>query len=359
MSIIVTRNGRDAEKLEEEGFEYEDKMQEYIDNNPLVIPLHDIKENLKLLIITREFPVYSGSIDHLAVDNEGNIYVIETKLFKNQDKRKIIGQVLDYGSSIWNENSLDSEWFREKIESFCEKNSKKTFKEKVMESFELSEEEFEGYQQTLKNNLVNGNFRFVVLMDKLDENLKNLIRFINKKSDFAIYVVELEYYKHKDFEIVIPKLFGSEIEKDANVSSPRTRKKWDEQSFFEDAKNKLNDKQLEAVRKLYDFSKDNSNEIFFGTGLTIGSFNPKFFKISVRSLYTIYSDGKLSINVGWLNDNEKTIEQRNNFLKELEKIKELGIPENSQERSSVIIPIVKWYMVADEFIKNVQNLIIK
>lgn len=30
---------------------------------------------------------------------------------------------------------------------------------------------------------------------------------------FTVYVVELEYYKHNEFEILIPKLFGTELKR--------------------------------------------------------------------------------------------------------------------------------------------------
>jgi hypothetical protein len=52
-------------------------------------------------------------------------------------------------------------------------------------------------------------------MDSMDERLKDLITYINQKSQFDIYGVELEYYKHDEYEIVIPKMYGVEVKKDA------------------------------------------------------------------------------------------------------------------------------------------------
>jgi hypothetical protein len=56
---------------------------------------------LRLLILAREFPTVSGPIDALGIDQDGNIYVIETKLAKNPDKRYVLAQVLDYGAALW------------------------------------------------------------------------------------------------------------------------------------------------------------------------------------------------------------------------------------------------------------------
>ena len=58
-----------------------------------------------------------------------------------------------------------------------------------------------------------GNFKFVVLMDHLPLQLKELIVFLNNNSEFTIYAVELEFYKHQNFEILIPKLYGAEIKR--------------------------------------------------------------------------------------------------------------------------------------------------
>jgi hypothetical protein len=68
-------------------------------------------------------------------------------------------------------------------------------------------------------------------MDSLDERLKDLILYINQNSKFDIYAVDFEYYKHDQFEIVIPKLYGTEVKKMvANKSVIRRR--WNEAGFF-------------------------------------------------------------------------------------------------------------------------------
>jgi hypothetical protein len=56
MSIIVSKNGRGAVKLSKTPFGLEDNLQQYIHNNPESIPLYDIKEDVQLLILAREFP---------------------------------------------------------------------------------------------------------------------------------------------------------------------------------------------------------------------------------------------------------------------------------------------------------------
>jgi hypothetical protein len=101
MAIIISKNGKDAKRIDQSRFEKEAHLQKYIYDNPETIPLYDIKEDIKLLILAREFPTESGPIDAIGIDKDGEIYLVETKLYKNPDKRLVVAQVLDYGASLW------------------------------------------------------------------------------------------------------------------------------------------------------------------------------------------------------------------------------------------------------------------
>jgi len=110
MAIIISKNGKDAKKINKSIIDKEDYLQKYIYDNPETVPLYEINENLRICILAREVPTNSGAIDALGIDQDGNIYIIETKLYKNPDKRLVVAQVLDYGASLWN-NTNDFEGF--------------------------------------------------------------------------------------------------------------------------------------------------------------------------------------------------------------------------------------------------------
>ena len=304
MAIIITKEGKNAQKIEQSRFEQEDHLQRYIYDNPESIPLYEINEDIRLLILAREFGTESGPIDAIGVDSDGNIYIVETKLYKNPDKRLVVAQALDYGASLWrNGNNLPE--FIETINKSIQKYFKISVTEKLKEFFGFEDAEIEAFWNNVKVNLNDGNFKFVVLMDKLHKRLKDLIVFINQNSQFDIYAVELEYYKHDTFEIIIPKLFGAEVKKDIAVKSSSTggaRKSWTEEDFWNDAKSRLSGEELSTINKLYEFAKGTADEITLGTGNASGSLNPKYDKICHRSFYTIFSDGRVALNIGYLND---------------------------------------------------------
>lgn len=308
---------------------------------------------MELLIVAREFGTSGGPSDAVGTDKNGEIYIIETKLFTNTDRRHVVAQVLDYGASLW--NNMDSNEFWRKLDDYTRDKHQTSLKERLQSKFKIDEDKAQYTEEQLKKNLAEGNFKFVVLLDKIESRLKDLIYFINRNSKFTIYPVEFEYYKFEDYQIIIPKIYGTEIKKSMNLKSSENRRQWDEKSFFEDAKSKLEDKHLQSIRKLYEFSKDTFDEISFGTGSEKGSFNPKNFKISQRSPYTVYSDGILTLNFGRLHDTEDAKKYRDEFKDKITKINGFDIPGNYREIISKFT-IDKWHPVVDSLMSVIKTL---
>jgi len=63
MSIIVTKSGQKARRIEPGEIPQETYLQEYIVTNPEALPLSDLRDDLTFLIVAREFPTESGPID--------------------------------------------------------------------------------------------------------------------------------------------------------------------------------------------------------------------------------------------------------------------------------------------------------
>lgn len=216
MPIIVSQNGKNASKLDPISFGLEDKLQQYIYDNPESIPLYDIRDDIQLLILAREFSTNSGPIDAVGIDHEGQLYLVETKLYKNPDKRTVVAQVLDYGASLWRTlNDFDD--FLLQLNNHVQKKFGVSATDKIQEYFTLSDSQLQSVLEQMKINLDEGNFKFVVLMDSIEDRLKDLIVYMNQNSKFDIYGVELEYYQHESFEILIPKLYGAQVKKDVST----------------------------------------------------------------------------------------------------------------------------------------------
>lgn len=354
MSLIVSKSGKDAKKIERTSFESEDELQRYIHENPDSIPLYELKDDVRLLIAAREFPTESGPIDAVGVDRDGDLYLVETKLYRNTDKRHVIAQVLDYGASLWR-HYAGFDHFMAALDEQARAKSGMSFTETVQEFFKIDADGAASLKDALRLNLEEGSYRFVVLMDRLHSQLKDLILFLNQYSKFDVFAVEIEYYKFENYEIIIPKLFGAEVKKDVAVaSSTGTRRRWDEATFFEDALSKLSEQQLALVRKVYDFTRQSADKIEWGTGKGHGSFNAKFARVSNKSLYSVYSDGWLDLNHGWLTDLPQSERCRRHFIEQLEKIPGLSVPVDSFRPR---VPISTWGPVVERFLAAVEKTV--
>jgi hypothetical protein len=145
--------------------------------------------------------------------------VIETKLYANADKRRVVAQVLDYGASLW-KHFADFAAFIRLLDLHAHSRWGIGFQQKVIEYFALDGVSAEELVNHMADNLRAGNLKFMVLMDSMDERLKELITYINLNSQFDIYGVELELYEYEDYKIVLPRLYGAEANKPPKAQRP-------------------------------------------------------------------------------------------------------------------------------------------
>jgi hypothetical protein len=337
MAIIISKNGKDAKRIEKSEFEQEDYLQHYIYENPESIPLYDIREDTRLLVLCREFPTNSGPTDALGIDSEGNIYLVETKLYKNPDKRLVVAQVLDYGASLWKSNNFGN--FISRIDQSLHKKSNPGLNQKIKEFFNLEDEEVDRILENVASNLSRGNFKFVVLMDKLHQQLKDLIIYLNQNSEFDIYAVELEYYKYESHEIIIPKIYGAEVKKDIQ-SATLKKKNWTWESFSQKLRDDFGDSAESAAKSILDFAEQKGIEIYWTTSQR-GSFILGFASIDKMFYpFAIQGNGMIGWNAPHQGDMApppfNKPEKRKEILERIKAIKESRVDLNKVNGTSTL-----------------------
>ena len=352
MTIIVSKNGSNAKIVKPTGFDEERSLQEYIHENPESIPIHELRDDKKLLILKREFPTNSGPIDALAIDKEGEIYIIETKLYKNPDKRTVIAQALDYGAALW-AHQIDLSTFLGIVEKEIQGKFGLSFEEKVKEFFELQDETIDVLKSSIQNNLKDGRLKFIILMDSIDSRLKDLIVYVNQNSKFDIYGVQFKFYQVDNYEIVIPKLFGAEVKKDL---SPRPAKIiWDENLFFKDLVANVGEKKSNIARAILDWYMSKGVNIKWGTGAKIGTFYPTL-EIDGKQIHPfgVLSNGKIEIVFqGYPLDHEA----KSQLIKDINSIGEISIPEKAADTwSSFPLSYLEDEPVLERFIRTFEKL---
>ena len=353
MSLIISQGGKNAKKIDKARFDKEDYLQQYIHDNPEAIPVYEIAEDKRLFVVARELATESGPIDALAVDKDGDIYVVETKLYKNPDKRTVVAQALDYGASLW-KHAGDFSEFLNTLDQEVKSKFNCSFAEKAKDFFNLTDDQLNTQLDSMRRNLNEGNLKFVILMDSMEERLKDLIIYVNQNSQFDIYAVELEYYKFNEYEIMIPKIFGVEVKKNIGSTSTAKRFKWDETKFLDFAKQNLKQESYGQVIKLFNFAKEKASSINYGTG-AYPAFSAIFSEISDKSLFTLTLDSvtRLSLNFEWAFRNNESAGKAFN-----DKLNKIGIKmpkDYLQLRPG--LDIKQWHDKTDSIISIIRELI--
>jgi len=341
MSIIISKQGQNARRLQRASIQQEEYLQAYIHKNPDVLPLDELKDNLRLLILAREFNTASGPIDALGVDADGEIYVIEAKLNKNADRRRIIAQALDYGAALWASS-----------ETLIQQLNGSEWRTRLTEFLGGDEAVTATHLAAVQQNAAMGRFWFVVLMDRLDDRLRDLISFVNANSRFKILGVELNLYQDGDLEILIPTLYGAEIAKEAATNlrtsgSPRVQ--GSRESFLIGA-GKLGENSAKKLEGLLDWCTEYWRVVFHPTsfGLVVES-------DSAKPIFWVYhTDGKIELNFKSLVD-----EGQKPFVERFARVlSESGlVPQANVSMKFPRIPISLWGDREQEFKESVKHSI--
>jgi len=250
------------EHLNHTGYSGETHLRDILYEDPDILPIEDISfsstklSRIKLMLKEVGLPG-SGSTDLVGIDKSGNIFIIETKLATNPEaKRAVIGQILEYAAFL---HGRELDW----LDAIVRKERNGVG---IMEHFEKEPDwDKEEFEQNLRDSLQEGSFILFIVVDEMNPDLKRTINYMNDVLGVRIYALELRYFKDKSgMEILVPNVYGGE-------KRPQPPRIWDEKSFFEEARNIVDEETQRTLRKLYDLSK-RLGSVDFGSGRTIPTF---------------------------------------------------------------------------------------
>jgi hypothetical protein len=138
---------------------------------------------LDLLILGQEIhTAFGGFIDILAIDNQGNLVIIELK--RNKTPRDIIAQCLDYGTWVKDlnyENILDL--FKSYMKLDLEKEFEKFFEE------ELPKE-------------INKNYQIIIVAESLDDSTERIVNHLNNDYGVNINAIFFNIFENNKEEFI-------------------------------------------------------------------------------------------------------------------------------------------------------------
>ncbi|MFE5873614.1 hypothetical protein ACFQ6H_00050 [Rhodococcus sp. NPDC056506] len=172
-------------------YDNEDHLQRIIASDPHYVP--GVPEGS---LTVRELSTTAGPADVCIISPDGAITIVECKLASNSERRRmVIGQVLDYASAIWVDGakSFREQWNRQ------QGGDLNRLGETALEQ--------------LDTNITEGRIDLCLAVDRIDNDLKRLVEFLNRitRDEVAVTALQLTYARHGDIEFLMPSTYGGEI----------------------------------------------------------------------------------------------------------------------------------------------------
>ena len=191
----------------------EKDLQDIIFGHPECIPISDLDESYNPLIpVCKELSTNAGPLDIFMITPNGDLVVIETKLWANpESRRKVVAQILDYAKEM-------SKWSYSDLQREVNRNLKTKGNHlydivlNTSHDATLNETDF---VDAVSRNLRNGKFMLIIAGDGIREGAKNLTEFINQAGNlnFSLSMIELPIFETPNGEtLILPRTVVKTIE---------------------------------------------------------------------------------------------------------------------------------------------------
>ncbi len=185
-----------------------------------------------ILLIGRQIQTdYGKFIDMLAIDQDGNLLIIELK--KNRTPREVVSQAIDYASWVQNLS------YDQILNIYEEKNDAP-----------LEEAFADKFDNSLPDNL-NDNHQIMIVSAQLDSETERIINYLSNNFDVPINAVFFRYFEDGELQYITRSwLLDPNIvdEKSSNPKVKNKREKWNKQDFVVNFEEKDSRNWADAVK---------------------------------------------------------------------------------------------------------------
>lgn len=183
----------------------EDQLQTLIFDHPELLPVSAVEPYFNGIIpVCRELPTPAGPLDNLYVTPQGNLILVECKLWRNPEaRRKVIAQIMDYAKEIamWGYQDLMDAINRANKTDHA--NPLYSLAEKHPETPAESQ-----FVEQVSRNLRLGRHMLLIVGDGIQEGAEKLAEFLqqNMALQFTLALVQMGIYRFPERQghIVIP-----------------------------------------------------------------------------------------------------------------------------------------------------------
>lgn len=270
----------------------EAELQALIVDSPQLVTGED-----SVAVVLRELALpAAGSLDVLIVHRNGDLTLVEAKLNRNAEiRRAVVGQLLGYAGGLWRLGY-------ERLDDAVRRQHNTSLAELAQAAADDDPFEADEFRSTVTRNLDDGAFRLVFAVDEITEDLKRAVEYLNAHTvdGTTAVVMELDYSKVGDVEILIPRSYGEEAAQRKRVS--RARNRWTEADLFKTLEADASAEEVAAARELYDWASSRVHRLWWGEGqspsVTLVFDTPEGL-IQPCAIYTGWTNG-VAVNFEWM-----------------------------------------------------------
>ncbi len=270
--IYLMRDDGELVEMNERGYATEALLQEYLARHPNLLAGDQIDSSAprRWLLVSQEMALASEedgsgrwSVDHLFLDQDAVPTIVEVKRSTDtRIRREVVGQMLDYaanGVGYWSVDKLRAQ-FEANLES----------EQDISDLLEDPDADPEEFWRKVKTNLQAGKVRLIFVSDKIPDELRRIVEFLNEQMDPAeVLAVEIKQYVSQDSNLktLVPRIIGQTVEarqKKSGTAGESSDKKRAYQTFFQ--------KLIDELREHHDFTRARAGQLqnwyYFASGFT-------------------------------------------------------------------------------------------
>lgn len=183
-------------------FPTEEELHRAVAEHPEVLPADELGLG-PLVGLASELDLGSGPMDLFAVDPNGRAVIVEFKRgTENPDVRKVVAQLLDYGSALWRKSY-------DELEEACLKTGRlkgeglAAHVAQRLEAIAAEPLDEDAFRTGLSSSLDSGDFVFLYVARDMDARTRRIMTFLGEGPRLSVFAVEVDRYAFDGQEAVL------------------------------------------------------------------------------------------------------------------------------------------------------------